>query len=127
MAGDPGDPTLGVDDNWHALTFVAGHFAIDEHVLQLLTTAKTEGLHTVSRLPPPDGEMPAECPRVQHRPVDLQVGCNERGRVGTRCGPGGLQFPPSRGMANRAGHLEGERPCECRVALSPLAVTTPIR
>ena len=49
-------------------TLVARHLPVDEDVLQLLTTAKAERLHPISRLPPPDGEMPAECHRVQDRP-----------------------------------------------------------
>jgi hypothetical protein len=67
----PGDAALRIDHEGDSRTLVARHFAVDEYVLNFLTTAKSEGLHAVARLPPPDREMPAKSRRVQDHPGGL--------------------------------------------------------
>ena len=92
VARDPGDAALRIDHDRHPRALVARHLAIDEHVLQLLTTAKAQRLHPISRLPPPDGEMPAQRHCVQHRPgltsgASAGAGWTAWGRVWARSLP----------------------------------------
>ena len=85
VSGHPHNPIFPVDDNRHAITCSAGHFSIDQEVLQLLPAVQSKRAETVARTPVTNRERFRTGIRGHDRHRAIARGCTN----GVNARPGG--------------------------------------